>query len=84
VDPQRLVQRPVKRSAVITELLPRPLLRLSLNEVGRRRAGMLLLLPQTCCVSGVRRRGPDTISWAPQHLATIVTHHEHPRRGLGG
>jgi hypothetical protein len=41
VDPQRLVQRPVERSAVVTELLPQPLLCLGVDEVGRRGAGML-------------------------------------------
>jgi hypothetical protein len=44
VDPQRLVQRTVERSAVVTELLPQPLLRLGVNEVGQRGVGMLLLL----------------------------------------
>jgi hypothetical protein len=54
MDPQCLVQCPVERSAVITELLPQPLLRLSLDEVGRRRASMLPLLLQTC--RGAARR----------------------------
>jgi hypothetical protein len=36
VDPQRLVQRLVERGAMIMKLLPEPLLRLSLDEVGRR------------------------------------------------
>jgi hypothetical protein len=48
VDPQRLVQRPVEWSTVITELLPQPQLHLSLDEVGRRRASALLLLLRTC------------------------------------
>jgi hypothetical protein len=46
VNPQRLVQRPVERGAVITKLLPEPLLRLGLDEVGRRGVDMLLLLLQ--------------------------------------
>jgi hypothetical protein len=65
VDPQRLVQRPVERSTMITELLPQPLLHLSLDEVGRRRAGTLLLLLRTCRRSGVRRQGPGAVGWAP-------------------
>jgi hypothetical protein len=40
VDPQRLVQRTVERSVVVTELLPKPLLRLGVDEVGRRGVGM--------------------------------------------
>jgi hypothetical protein len=48
MDPQRLVQCPVERSDVITELLPQPLLRLSLDEVGWRRAGTLPLLLRMC------------------------------------
>jgi hypothetical protein len=44
VDPQHLVQRLVEQSAVITKLLPQPLLCLSLDEVGQRRAGTLPLL----------------------------------------
>jgi hypothetical protein len=43
VDPQRLVQRPVERSAVVTKFLQEPLLRLGLDEVGRWHAGVLLL-----------------------------------------
>jgi hypothetical protein len=71
VDPQRLVQRPVERSTVITKLLPQPLLCLSLDEVGRRRASALLLLLRTCrgatrsWESDARRRGPDAISGHP-------------------
>jgi hypothetical protein len=53
VDPQRLVQRLVERSAVIAELLPQPLLRLGLDEVGRRRADMLPLLLRRRRGSGV-------------------------------
>jgi hypothetical protein len=50
---------------MIKELLPQPLLCLSLDEVGRRCAGTLLLLLRTCRRSGVRRQGPSTIGWAP-------------------
>jgi hypothetical protein len=46
VDPQRLVQRPVERGAVAAELLPQLLLLLGVGEVGGRRAGPLLPLPQ--------------------------------------
>jgi hypothetical protein len=42
MDPQRLVQRPIERGAVV-ELLPKPLLRLSIVVVGRR--GVEHLLP---------------------------------------
>jgi hypothetical protein len=69
---------------MMMELLPQPLLRLRLDEVGRLRAGTLLHLLRTCRRSGVRRRGPDTVGWAPQRCAAIVPHHEHPRRGLRG
>jgi hypothetical protein len=44
VDPQRLIQRPVERSAVVAKLLPQLLLSLGLDEVGRRCAGALPLL----------------------------------------
>jgi hypothetical protein len=84
MDSQCLVQRPVERSAVITELLPQPLLRLSLNKVGRRRTGTLPLLLRTCRGSGVRRRGSGTIGRPPQRCAIVVPHHECSRRGLGG
>jgi hypothetical protein len=70
VDPQRLLQRPVERSAVITELLPQPLLRLSLDEVGQRRSGTLPLLLRMCRGSDVRRRGPGTINRAPSAVPT--------------
>jgi hypothetical protein len=53
VDPQRLVQRPVERGAVVTELLPEPLLRLSLKEVGRRGVG--ILPPPSRCAAGPAR-----------------------------
>jgi hypothetical protein len=66
MDPQRLVQRPVERGAVVTELLPEPLLRLGLDEVGRWGVGMLPLLLQAPCGSSARRRGPDAVRWAPQ------------------
>jgi hypothetical protein len=55
VDLQRLIQRLVERSTVIAELLPQLLLRLSLDEVGRRRAGSLPLL--------LRMRRGATRSW---------------------
>jgi hypothetical protein len=54
VDPQRLVQRPVERGAVVAELLPEPLLRLSLNEVGRRGVDILSPLLQARCESSAR------------------------------
>jgi hypothetical protein len=90
VDPQCLVQCPVERSTVITELLPQPLLCLSLDEVGRRRVGTLPPLLRTyhgaarSWESSARRRGPGDVGWAPQRRAAIVPHHERPRRGLGG
>jgi hypothetical protein len=82
VDPQRLVQRPVERSAVIAELLPQLLLHLGLDEVGRRCAGALPLLLRMRrgatrrWKSSARRRGPSAVSRAPQRLAAIVPHHE--------
>jgi hypothetical protein len=54
VDPQRLVQRPVERGAVVAELLPEPLLCLSLDEVGRRGVGILSPLLQARCGSSAR------------------------------
>jgi hypothetical protein len=54
VDPQRLVQCPVKRGPVVPELLPEPLLCLSIDEVGRRGVGILSPLLQARCGSGER------------------------------
>jgi hypothetical protein len=45
MDPQRLVQRSIERGAVITELLPQLLLRLSLGEMGGGRRVDALPLP---------------------------------------
>jgi hypothetical protein len=84
VDPQHLVQRPVERGAVITKLLPEPLLRLGLNEVGRRGVGMLPLLLQARRESSARRRGPGAVRWVPQRCSNVAPSHERPRRGLGG
>jgi hypothetical protein len=53
MNPQRLVQRSVERSAVVAELLPQLLLGLGLDEVGRRCAGVLPLLLRMRC--GVTR-----------------------------
>jgi hypothetical protein len=53
VDLQRLVQCPVEQGAVVAELLPEPLLRLGLDEVGRRGIGMLSLLLQARCGSSM-------------------------------
>jgi hypothetical protein len=39
VDPQRFVQRPVERGAVVAELLPQCLLSLGTSEVSRTRSG---------------------------------------------
>jgi hypothetical protein len=44
VDPQRLVQRPVERGAVVAEVLPQCLLGLGIGEVGRWRDGAFPLL----------------------------------------
>jgi hypothetical protein len=44
MDLQRPVQRPIERGAVVVELLPKPLLRLSIDVVGRRGVGPLLPL----------------------------------------
>jgi hypothetical protein len=72
VDPQRLIQRSVERSAMVTKLLPQLLLGLGLDEVGRRCAGALPLLLRMCrgatrsWEGGARRQGLGAISWAPQ------------------
>jgi hypothetical protein len=90
VDPQHLIQRLIEQSAVITELLPQPMLLLSLDEVGRRRADALPLLLWTCrgatqsWESSARRRGPGAVTRAPQRRVAVVSHHECPRRDLGG
>jgi hypothetical protein len=57
VNPQRLVQRPVERSTVATELLPQLLLGLGLDEVGRRCAGMLPPLLRVRCGATRTRKG---------------------------
>jgi hypothetical protein len=46
VDPQRLVQRPVERGAVVAEFLPQRLLGLGIGKVGRQRDDALPLLLQ--------------------------------------
>jgi hypothetical protein len=48
MDPQRLVQRLIERGVVVAELLPKPLLRLSIDVVGRRGVEPLLPLFQAC------------------------------------
>jgi hypothetical protein len=55
MDPQRLVQRSVERSAVVAELRPQLLLRLGLDEVGWRCAGSLQLLLR--CAVGPPKAG---------------------------
>jgi hypothetical protein len=42
VNPQRLIQHPVERGAVIAELLPQLLLLLGVGEVGGRHVDALL------------------------------------------
>jgi hypothetical protein len=44
VDPQRLVQRPVERGAVVGEFLPQRLLGLGIGEVGWRHDGAFPLM----------------------------------------
>jgi hypothetical protein len=89
VNPQRLVQRPVERSAVVTELLPQLLLGLGLDEVGWRRAGMLPLLLRMrggatrSWKGGVRRRGPGTISRAPSAAPPLPLTTSTPVEGSG-
>jgi hypothetical protein len=52
MDPQRLVQSPVERGAVVAKLLPEPMLRQSIDEVHRRGVGILSLLLQARRASG--------------------------------
>jgi hypothetical protein len=52
MDPQRLVQSPVERGAIVAELLPEPLLRQSIDEVRRRGVGILSLRLQARRGSG--------------------------------
>jgi hypothetical protein len=84
VDPQRLVQRPVERGAVVAKLLPEPLLYLSLDEVGRRGVSILSLLLQARHGSSTRGRGPGAVRGASQRRANVTSGHERPLRGLGG
>jgi hypothetical protein len=49
MDPQRFVQRPVERDAVVPKLLPQCLLGLGTSEVSRRRVGALPLLLRAHC-----------------------------------
>jgi hypothetical protein len=44
MDPQRFIQRPVERGAMVAKLLPRRLLGLGTSEVSRRRVGAFPLL----------------------------------------
>jgi hypothetical protein len=69
---------------MVTELLPQPLLRLGVDEVGRWGVGMLPLLLRARRGSSARRRGPDAVRWAPQRCTNVTPDHERPRRGLGG
>jgi hypothetical protein len=90
MDSQRLVQRPVERGAVIAELLPQLLLRLSLGEMGRRRIDALPPPLRARCgttrgrEAGARRRGLGAVPRVPRHHAVVPPPHERPRLGLGG
>jgi hypothetical protein len=79
VDPQRFVQRPVERGAVVAKLLPEPLLRLSLDEMGQRGVSVLPLLLQTRSGSSAQRRGPGAVRWAPQRRTNVTPGHERSR-----
>jgi hypothetical protein len=59
MDPQRFVQRPVKRGVVVAELLPQCLLSLGAGEVSRRCVDALSLLLRTRR-SAVRSRDNPT------------------------
>jgi hypothetical protein len=54
VDLQRLVQRSVERGTMVAKLLPKPLLCLSIDEVGRRGVGILSPLLEARCGPGMR------------------------------
>jgi hypothetical protein len=90
MDPQRLVQRLVERGAVIAELLPQLLLRLSLGEVGRWRIDALPLPLRARCgttrgrEAGARRRGLGAAPRAPRHHAAVPPPHKPSSPGARG
>jgi hypothetical protein len=90
MDPQRFVQRPVERGAVVTELLPLLLLRLSVGEVGRWHIDALLPPLRARCritrgrEADVRRRGLGAVPRSPGHHVAVPSPHERPRLGLEG
>jgi hypothetical protein len=80
VDPQRLVQRAVKRGAVAAELSPELLLPLGVGERRRVASGPLHLGG----VAGAGRRGLDAVPWAPRHHVALAPPHESPLLGPWG
>jgi hypothetical protein len=84
MDPQRLVQRLVERGAVVMELLPQLLLRLSVGEVGRRHIDALMspLRARRRITrgreAGVRRRGLGAVPQTPGHHVAVPSPHERP------
>jgi hypothetical protein len=80
VDPQRLVQRTVKRGTVAAELSPELLLPLGVGEHRRVANGPLHLGG----VAGAGRRGLDTVPLAPRHHVALAPPHEGPLLRLRG
>jgi hypothetical protein len=81
MDLQRLVQRPVKRGAMVTELLPQLLLLLSVSKGGRT----VDAPPSRSRAAGAGGRGLGTVSSAPGHHVAGPPPHERPLLlGLGG
>jgi hypothetical protein len=72
MDPQRLIQRAVKRSAVAPELAPELLLPPGIDK----RRGILDGLLHLGRAAGAGGRGLGPVSSAPHHHVTLVPPHE--------
>jgi hypothetical protein len=80
MDPQRLVQRPVERGAVVTELPPQLLLLLGIGEGGRLANALL----QRSKGAGAGRSSLGAVPSAPGHHVAVPPPHERPLLGFGG
>jgi hypothetical protein len=89
VDLQHLIQRPIERSAMATQLLPQLLLLLGVGEEGvaHRRALAPASGPpldRSSQGGGVGRKGLGAVPRAPGHHVAIPPSDERPRLRLGG
>jgi hypothetical protein len=80
MDPQRLVQRAVKRGAVAPELAPELLLPPGVSK----RRGIISNPLHLGEAAGAGGRGLGAVSSVPRHHVTLVPPHEGPLLGLGG